>query len=93
MAFPRNLLLFLEAAVHRCSSKQVLLEISQYSQEMICVGVSFLIKLQCLQCATLFQPRPMRLQHKCFPENIVKSLRNSFFCRTPTVAAVARLIK
>ena len=29
-----------EAAVRRCSSKLVLLEISQYSQENICVGVS-----------------------------------------------------
>ena len=30
-----------EAAAHRCSWKKVLLEISQYSQESICVGVSF----------------------------------------------------
>ena len=30
-----------EAAVRRCSSKYVFLEISQYSQEKICVGVSF----------------------------------------------------
>ena len=30
-----------EAAVRRCSSKQVLLEISQYLQENICVGVTF----------------------------------------------------
>ena len=28
-----------EAAVHRCSSKWMLLEISQYSQENICVEV------------------------------------------------------
>ena len=37
-----------EAAVSRCSSKEVLLKISQYSQENTCVGVSFLIKLQAL---------------------------------------------
>ena len=43
MVFPRNLflLLFAEVAVHSCSSKQVLLEILQYSQENICLGVSF----------------------------------------------------
>ena len=29
------------AAVRRCSSKQVFFEISQYSQESICVGVHF----------------------------------------------------
>ena len=30
-----------EAAARRCSSKQVFLKFSQYSQEKICVGVSF----------------------------------------------------
>ena len=30
-----------EAAVRRCSSKQVFLKISQYSQENTCVGISF----------------------------------------------------
>ena len=35
------LLLFSEAAVPRCSSKQVSLDILQYSQENIYVGVSF----------------------------------------------------
>ena len=38
--FPRNLYsLFSKAAVHTSSSKQVLLEILQYSKENICVGV------------------------------------------------------
>ena len=37
----KSFLSFSEAAVCRCSSKQVLLEILQYSQENICVGVSF----------------------------------------------------
>ena len=31
-----------EAAVRRCSSKEVLLNILQYSQEETCAGVSFL---------------------------------------------------
>ena len=35
------LILFSEAAICRCSSKQVLLEILQYSQKNICVPVSF----------------------------------------------------
>ena len=30
-----------EAAIHRCSSKQVFLRILQYSQESTCVGISF----------------------------------------------------
>ena len=30
-----------EAGVRRCSSKEVFLEISQYSQENICVGAFF----------------------------------------------------
>ena len=43
-----------EAAVRKCSSKWVFLEISQYSQENICVVV-FLIKVQALLYATLFK--------------------------------------
>ena len=44
-----------EVAVCRCSSKQVLLEISQYSQKKhLCLSL-FLIKLQALQLATLFK--------------------------------------
>ena len=35
------LILFSEAAVRRYSSKEVLLEILQYSQKNICAGVSF----------------------------------------------------
>ena len=35
-----------EAVIQRCSVKKVFLEISQNSQENICAGVSFLIKLQ-----------------------------------------------
>ena len=30
-----------ETAIHRCSSKEVFLNILQYSQEDACVGVSF----------------------------------------------------
>ena len=48
VAFPRNLvLLFWEAATHRSSSKQVLLEILQYSQENMCWN---LFLLSCRPC-------------------------------------------
>ena len=54
MIFPINffLLLFAEAAVRSCSSKQVLLEILQYSQENIGVGVSnkTFCCLECISC-------------------------------------------
>ena len=42
-ASPNQLSLHIKAAVRRCSSKQLFLKISQYSQEYICVGVSFLL--------------------------------------------------
>ena len=48
-----SFLSFSEAAVCRCSSKQVLLEMSQYSQENINVGVYF--NNIALQPATLIQ--------------------------------------
>ena len=44
---------------------------SQYSQENICVGVSF-NKIVVLQGLQLIK---MRLQHRCFPVNIAKFLR------------------
>ena len=43
-----------EAAVRRCFSKQVFLEISQYSQENMCLSV-FLKKCQALRPATVFK--------------------------------------
>ena len=47
MAFKmKEKVLLIEAVVQRCSMKKVFLEISQNSQENICAGVSFLIKLQ-----------------------------------------------
>ena len=49
------------AAFRRFSSKYVFLNILQYSLENTCVGVGFFIK--------------KRLQHRCFPVNIVKFLR------------------
>ena len=39
-----------EAVTRRCSVKKVFLNISQNSQESICVRVSFLIKLRASAC-------------------------------------------
>ena len=55
----------------QCSSKQVLLEILQYSQVQICVGV--LIKLQALQ-----QISPKETSTHVFSVNIAKLLRKAF---------------
>ena len=58
------ILVSLEAVVHRCSVKNVFLEISQKSQENNYARASFLIKLQ----ATLLKKR---LWHRCLPVNFV----------------------
>ena len=55
-----------EAAVRRCSSKQVFLKISQYSQENTCVGVSFEYNcrppaLQLYEKVTLAQVLPVKI--------------------------------
>ena len=46
---------YTEAAVRRCSSKPMLLKISQYAQENTCAGVFFLINLQAWRLVTLFK--------------------------------------
>ena len=64
-----------EAAVCRCSSKQMFLKISQYSQESTRVGISF---------SQIFRPEVRNfikksLQHRCFPVNIAKCFTAAFF--------------
>ena len=66
-----NKVKFTEATTGGVLYKKLFLKISQYSQEKNCAGVSFLIKLQALSPVTLLK----RLQHRCFPMNIVKFLR------------------
>ena len=66
-----------EAFTRRCSVKKVFLKSSQNSQENTCVRIvriSFLIKLQ----AGVANFNEKRLQHRCFPVNIVKFLRTLF---------------
>ena len=61
-----------EAATGGVLFKKVFLEISQNSQENICVRVSFLIKKR---PAHLLKKRPW---HRCFPVNFVKLLKTPF---------------
>ena len=63
-----------KAVAQRSSVKKVFLEISQNSQEITCVRVSFLIKLQA-RPATLLKKR---LWHRRFPVNFAKFLRTPF---------------
>ena len=60
-----------EAAVCRCSSKQVILKIPQYSQE------STVFESLCNKVALKFFIKK-RLQHRYFPVNIAKILRTAF---------------
>ena len=68
-----------EAAVHRCSSKQLFLKILQLLLRMYLRWSDFLIKLQAYRPAFLLKKR---LQHKCF---LKKFLRTSFFVEHLTV--------
>ena len=51
------------------------LKISQYPQEKTCVGVFF---------NEVIKKRP---KHRCFPLNIEKKFKNSFFYRTSLMTA------
>ena len=76
-----------EAAVWRCSSKKVILEISKYLQQNICVGVFFLIKFQALQTETSFES-----SKQVFSCEHYKIFMNSVFDITPPVVAFADLV-
>ena len=75
--------LLIKAVAQRCSLKKVFLEISQNSQENTCARVSFLIKLQVAPAALLKK----RLWHRRFLANFCEISKNTFFYRTPLVAA------
>ena len=62
---------FRRSITNRCSIKTLLLKILQYSWENTCVGLPFLMKMQAFSPVNFEK----RLQHKCFPVNIVKFLR------------------
>ena len=71
-----------EATAHHCSvvvlknQKQVFFKILQYSEENICIGALFLIKLQACN----------------FPMKIAKFFKNRFFHKSPPVAACEKFI-
>ena len=63
-----------KAAVRRCSSTEVFLNILQYFQESTFVG-AFFNKVAGLQAYNVIKER---LQRRCFPVNIAKILRTGF---------------
>ena len=67
-----------QAIVHRCFLKQVFLKISQISQKNTCVRVSFQQQLYQKQTPT-----------QVFFSEICEIFKNTFFNRTPPVAASA----
>ena len=77
---------YAEAAVCRCSSEQVLLKISQYSQKIPVLEFLF-SKVAGLYNFVNSNFMKKRLQYRCFPINIAKFVRIVFFHRTPFVAA------
>ena len=70
-----TLSLYKEAIVPRFFCKKVFLETLRNSQEHTCPKVSF-NKVAALRPETLFKKR---LQHRCFPLNVAKSLRILLF--------------
>ena len=72
-----------EAVVQWCSAKKVFLEISQNSQENTCARVSFFNKVAGVP-ATLLKKETLA---QVFPCEFCKISKNTFFYRTPLVAA------
>ena len=70
--------LFSEATVRRCSSNQVLLEILQYSQENICVGVSFWWSWRPYVLSLYFNLVTKEASTQVVSLNIAKFLRTAF---------------
>ena len=69
-----------EGVSRRCSIKKVFLKISQNSQENTCVRVSFLIKVQA-EAWNFIKTNTLAQVFSC------EILKNTFFHRTPPVAA------
>ena len=77
-----------EALPQRCSVRKVFLEISQNSQEDTCATVSFLIKLQ----ASDLQLYKKETLAQVFSYEFCEISKNTFFYRTPPVAASGSVI-
>ena len=76
-----------ETAVCRCSSKEVLLEISQYSQENICVGIYFWESCRTSSLQLYFNLIPKETWTQAFSCKYYKIFTNIFFSRTLLVTA------
>ena len=74
-AAQNSITLFPEATVRRCSSKWMFLKFLQNSQENTCEG-SFFNKVTDLKVCNFIKKR---LQHRCFPVNILEFSRSTFF--------------
>ena len=74
----------MEAAIHRCFSKQLFLKISQFSQKNTCFSVSF-IKLSASKAVLNFiKKETLALVFSC---EFCEISKNTFFYRTLLVAA------
>ena len=58
--------------------QKVFLKILQFSQENVCVGVSFFNNVGSLKACNF---NKMKLKNKCFPVKFVKLLRKPFFTK------------
>ena len=77
-----------EAFVRGCSVKKVFLETSQNSQGNTCARDSFWIKLQAQACNLIKKESLAQM----FPCKFCKISKNTFFYRTPPVAASGLLL-
>ena len=79
----------LEAVVHRCSVKNMFLEISQNSKENSCARVSFLIKLQPKGC-NLIKTETLAQMFSCeFYEISKKTYFTEYLRMTSSVRSVS----
>ena len=62
--------------------KRVLKNLANFTEKQLCWSL-FLIKLQALK----IKKKNKKLQHRCFPVKFAKFLQDTFFYRTPPVAA------
>ena len=90
-----------EAVAQRCFVKKVFLKISQNSQENSYASVSFLIKLQAWGSCNFIKKETLSEVFSCefceltpaqvFPCKLCEISKNTFFHRTPPVAASKKL--
>ena len=65
---------FFLAAIRRCSSKQLLLNLAKLTEKYLCIAQIF-----CRPATSLKK----RIQHKCFPASFAKFSRTAFLIEHP----------